>query len=148
MHGCSLWPDLLIPPLLSPLSCPPSLVPLLSPSLVPLSCPPFFCSPLLLPQAYEALPVEEFGKALLRGLGWDESQGIGRKRQLVEAKQGVRRPERLGLGAAPAAPVPAETKRPRKMGEWGWCMCVSLAPQVCAQVSARYGSSPYPAPSP
>jgi hypothetical protein len=64
--------------------------------------------------------VEEFGKALLRGLGWDEGQGIGRKRQLVEAKQGVRRPERLGLGAAPAAPAPAESKRPRKMGELGF----------------------------
>lgn len=62
--------------------------------------------------------MEEFGKALLRGLGWSDGQGVGRKRQLVEPKQIVRRPERLGLGANPAAPPPE--KRPRKMGE---CCC-------------------------
>lgn len=67
-------------------------------------------------QDYESLPVEEFGKALLRGLGWSDGQGVGRKRQLVEPKQIIRRPERLGLGANPAAPPPE--KRPRKMGMW------------------------------
>lgn len=66
-------------------------------------------------QEYEALPVEEFGKALLRGLGWSDGQGVGRKRQVVEPKQVIRRPDRLGLGANPAAPPP--DKRPRKMGE-------------------------------
>lgn len=66
-------------------------------------------------QDYEALPVEEFGKALLRGLGWSDGQGVGRKRQVVEPKQTLRRPDRLGLGANPAAPPP--DKRPRKMGE-------------------------------
>jgi G patch domain/KOW motif-containing protein len=69
------------------------------------------------PQRYEALPVEEFGLALLRGMGWKEGEGVGRKRQVVEAKMGVRRPERLGLGANPAAPAPVERPRPRKMGE-------------------------------
>ncbi|KAF6253119.1 DExH-box splicing factor binding site-domain-containing protein [Scenedesmus sp. NREL 46B-D3] len=64
---------------------------------------------------YEAMPVEAFGKALLRGLGWADGQGVGRKRQLVEAKQTIRRPDRLGLGANPAAPPP--DKRPRKMGD-------------------------------
>jgi hypothetical protein len=73
--------------------------------------------PLLLPQRYEALPVEEFGLALLRGMGWKEGEGVGRKRQVVEAKMAVRRPERLGLGANPAAPVAPERPRPRKMGE-------------------------------
>jgi G patch domain/KOW motif-containing protein len=33
-------------------------------------------------QDYEAMPVEEFGKALLRGLGWADGQGVGRKRQV------------------------------------------------------------------
>jgi hypothetical protein len=28
------------------------------------------------------MPVEEFGKALLRGLGWADGQGVGRKRQV------------------------------------------------------------------
>ena len=58
-------------------------------------------------EAYEALPVEEFGKALLRGLGWREGEGVGRKRQKVELKDPVRRPERLGLGADPKAALAA-----------------------------------------
>jgi hypothetical protein len=29
---------------------------------------------------YENIPVEEFGAALLRGLGWNEGEGIGRNR--------------------------------------------------------------------
>ena len=33
-------------------------------------------------QDYESMPVEEFGKALLRGLGWADGQGVGRKRQV------------------------------------------------------------------
>jgi hypothetical protein len=45
---------------------------------------PFIACSLLLPAAqdYEAMPVEEFGKALLRGLGWADGQGVGRKRQV------------------------------------------------------------------
>lgn len=77
-------------------------------------------------QDYEALPVEEFGKALLRGLGWLDGEGVGKKRQLVEPKQIVRRPDRLGLGANPAAPPPE--KRPRKMGELQLCLvCIAMA---------------------
>lgn len=30
---------------------------------------------------YEKIPVEEFGAALLRGLGWSEGEGIGRNRK-------------------------------------------------------------------
>jgi G patch domain/KOW motif-containing protein len=72
-------------------------------------------------EAYEALPVEEFGKALLRGLGWREGEGVGRKRQKVELKDPVRRPERLGLGADPAAVLAAaaaaQKTLPVKMGD-------------------------------
>lgn len=31
--------------------------------------------------AYDNIPVEEFGAALLRGLGWNEGDGIGRNRK-------------------------------------------------------------------
>jgi hypothetical protein len=30
---------------------------------------------------YEKIPVDEFGAALLRGLGWKEGEGIGRNRK-------------------------------------------------------------------
>ncbi|KAL4855957.1 hypothetical protein ACK3TF_003714 [Chlorella vulgaris] len=53
--------------------------------------------------AYAAMPVDQFGMALLRGMGWSEGQSIGRTtKEEVKAKELVRRPQRLGLGAAPA----------------------------------------------
>jgi G patch domain and KOW motifs-containing protein len=53
-------------------------------------------------EAYEAMPVESFGEALLRGMGWVEGKAIGRMhREEVEAIELLRRPTRLGLGAAP-----------------------------------------------
>lgn len=55
---------------------------------------------------YEAMPVEEFGAALLRGMGWDgEERGTSRHRQVK------RRPNRLGLGAK-------ELKGDEDLGGW------------------------------
>jgi G patch domain/KOW motif-containing protein len=69
---------------------------------------------------YEATPVDEFAKALLRGMGWREGEGVGRSKQAVEVKQIVPRPERLGLGADPAK-LPAHLAKPKvvRMGESG-----------------------------
>lgn len=52
---------------------------------------------------YEAMPVEHFGEALLRGMGWTEEKGIGRNKKgsVPKISEPVRRPHRLGLGAAP-----------------------------------------------
>ncbi|KAH7159974.1 DExH-box splicing factor binding site-domain-containing protein [Dactylonectria estremocensis] len=54
---------------------------------------------------YEAMPVEEFGAALLRGMGWD---GKDRGTKVKEVK---RRPNRLGLGAK-------ELKEDEDLGGW------------------------------
>ncbi|CAM1502936.1 Fc.00g077120.m01.CDS01 [Cosmosporella sp. VM-42] len=54
---------------------------------------------------YEAMPVEEFGAALLRGMGWD---GKPRGAKVKEVK---RRPNRLGLGAK-------ELKGEEDLGGW------------------------------
>ncbi|KAG5951840.1 hypothetical protein E4U53_002125 [Claviceps sorghi] len=54
---------------------------------------------------YEAMPVEEFGAALLRGMGWD-GQPTGPK-----VKDVRRRPARLGLGAK-------ESKHAEDLGAW------------------------------
>ena len=51
--------------------------------------------------AYEAMPVAEFGAAMLRGMGWKEGEGIGRNKEEVKAVEYVKRPTRLGLGAKP-----------------------------------------------
>lgn len=72
----------------------------------------------LLLQAYEEMPIEEFGMAMLRGMGWTEGMGVGRNRRKVEPVEYLRRPERLGLGAKPAAPdLDAAKKKVVKMGD-------------------------------
>ena len=61
-------------------------------------------------QDYERMPVEAFGEALMRGLGWEKGRGIGKNSKgEVEAKELMRRPDRLGLGAAPE-PLPQHKK--------------------------------------
>ncbi|KAK1027010.1 DNA primase large subunit Spp2 [Friedmanniomyces endolithicus] len=61
------------------------------------------------------VPVEQFGAALLRGMGWKEGQGIGSQRGLkvVKVKVPKRRPALLGIGAKEEAAVAQE------MGVWG-----------------------------
>ncbi|KAL1902566.1 DNA primase large subunit Spp2 [Sporothrix stenoceras] len=56
-------------------------------------------------EEYEAMPVEEFGAALLRGMGWD-----GKDRG-PKVKQVVRRPNQMGLGAK-------ELKGAEDLGGW------------------------------
>ncbi|KFH43234.1 Pre-mRNA-splicing factor-like protein [Hapsidospora chrysogenum ATCC 11550] len=55
---------------------------------------------------YEAMPVEEFGAALLRGMGWD-----GKKRGTTRHREVKRRPNGLGLGAK-------ELKDAEDLGAW------------------------------
>ncbi|MEW5300633.1 MAG: hypothetical protein WDW36_003548 [Sanguina aurantia] len=81
-------------------------------------------------EEYEAMPVEEFGKAMLRGMGWSEGMGVGRKKTVVDAIEYVRRPERLGLGAQPA-PAAAEAKaRVVRMGDKPARADMVLAPEA------------------
>ena len=75
--------------------------------------------------AYEAMPVEHFGAALLRGMGWQEGRALGREGgEEVQAVEYVRRPGRLGLGAQPDAEAPGGAqdgpggkRRPPRPGE-------------------------------
>lgn len=49
---------------------------------------------------YAAVPIEEFGAALLRGMGWKEGDVVGkRKNQISVARIVERRPALLGIGA-------------------------------------------------
>lgn len=60
---------------------------------------------------YEELPVEEFGEALLRGMGWEKGKPIGRNsKTIVTVPELVRRPGTLGLGAVPVPPKATEKK--------------------------------------
>lgn len=56
-------------------------------------------------EAYDKLPIADFGEAYMRGLGWTKGQGVGR-RQVGPAIPYVflQRAHRLGLGAEQAAP--------------------------------------------
>ncbi|CAJ0600923.1 unnamed protein product [Cylicocyclus nassatus] len=53
---------------------------------------------------YSAVPIEEFGLAILRGCGWKDGEGIGRHPQVVPLRLPPRRPNGLGLGAKPPQP--------------------------------------------
>lgn len=67
-------------------------------------------------QEYQDMPVEKFGEALLRGMGWEKGKPVGRNpKGSVEAREYVRRPERLGLGAKPKEIQP----KPRRKGRLG-----------------------------
>ncbi|KAF2403209.1 hypothetical protein EJ06DRAFT_580372 [Trichodelitschia bisporula] len=64
---------------------------------------------------YTAVPIEEFGAALLRGMGWKDGDAVGAKRGQTTVKPRVneRRPALLGVGAKPASALGIE------IGAWG-----------------------------
>lgn len=63
--------------------------------------------------AYEATPIEGFGAALLRGMGWKDGEEIGRNKDApVKRVEVKRRPALLGIGAKPEAAVGIE------LGSW------------------------------
>jgi hypothetical protein len=64
---------------------------------------------------YDRVPVEQFGAALLRGMGWKDGEGIGsnKGKPLETTKIPKRRPAMLGIGAKEEAAVAGE------MGAWG-----------------------------
>ncbi|KAL6760830.1 DExH-box splicing factor binding site-domain-containing protein [Haematococcus lacustris] len=64
-------------------------------------------------QAYENMPIADFGRAMLMGMGWHEGMGVGRNRKPIEY---LRRPDRLGLGAKPVPVVNDGKPKVVKMG--------------------------------
>lgn len=69
-------------------------------------------------EAYEDMPIEEFGTAMLRGMGWTPGTAIGLSNKgLIEPIEFVKRPGyRLGLGAQPKD-IPVKKKKYIKPGE-------------------------------
>uniref|UniRef100_A0A3B4A833 G-patch domain and KOW motifs-containing protein n=1 Tax=Periophthalmus magnuspinnatus TaxID=409849 RepID=A0A3B4A833_9GOBI len=70
---------------------------------------------------YESVPVEAYGLAMLKGMGWKKDEGIGRTfKQDVKPIEHQLRPKGLGLGADRSAIKdlePNKRKRPPKPGE-------------------------------
>ncbi|XP_076597319.1 G-patch domain and KOW motifs-containing protein [Chaetodon auriga] len=70
---------------------------------------------------YESVPVEAYGLAMLRGMGWKKTEGIGRTfKQDVKPIEHQLRPKGLGLGADRSAIKdlePSKRQRPPKPGE-------------------------------
>lgn len=48
---------------------------------------------------YENVPVNKFGLAMLRGMGWEATKGIGKNSQIITANLPELRPKGMGLGA-------------------------------------------------
>ncbi|XP_020859803.1 G-patch domain and KOW motifs-containing protein [Phascolarctos cinereus] len=92
---------------------------------------------------YEAVPVEAYGLAMLRGMGWRPGEGIGRTfKQVVKPRENPLRPKGLGLGASLAPP--AGPPGPSQPGGREAEEPVGLAPGRAVQVLAgphrgRYG---------
>ncbi|XP_071961562.1 G-patch domain and KOW motifs-containing protein-like [Antedon mediterranea] len=67
---------------------------------------------------YDEVPITQFGLAMLRGMGWKEGEGIGKKTEVVKMLEPKPRPKGQGLGAAPKPPeLSGKRKRPLKPGE-------------------------------
>jgi len=64
-------------------------------------------------EAYEAQPIEGFGAALLRGMGWKDGEAFGKNGKTTKAKEVKRRPALLGIGAKEEAAAGVE------LGAWG-----------------------------
>ena len=61
---------------------------------------------------------QEYGLAMLRGMGWKSGDGIGKTRKGVTAPvETAVRPKGLGLGADRSVKVKDEKKRPLKPGD-------------------------------
>ncbi|KAK2187174.1 hypothetical protein NP493_173g04014 [Ridgeia piscesae] len=51
------------------------------------------------PADYDRVPIDDFGFAMLRGMGWKTGQGLGKNNEVIAPIQAVARPKGLGLGA-------------------------------------------------
>ncbi|KAM9785722.1 G-patch domain and KOW motifs-containing protein [Neosynchiropus ocellatus] len=70
---------------------------------------------------YDSVPIEAYGLAMLKGMGWSKAEGIGRTfKQDVKPIEHQLRPKGLGLGADRSAIkdlMPDKHRRPPKPGE-------------------------------
>lgn len=61
------------------------------------------------------MPITEFGKALMRGMGWKDGEALGGTRKgIIEPIEVRAQPEGLGLGAVPKAKSPPKDRGGRK----------------------------------
>ncbi|XP_076646797.1 G-patch domain and KOW motifs-containing protein [Halictus rubicundus] len=65
---------------------------------------------------YEKIPVDAFGMAMLRGMGWQPGKGIGKNEKMVSVAIPELRPKGMGLGADKAA-LQKEIKDTKKQEE-------------------------------
>ncbi|NWI47749.1 GPKOW protein, partial [Picathartes gymnocephalus] len=81
-------------------------------------------------QDYEAVPVGQFGLAMLRGMGWSQGQGIGRTfPKVVTPLEHRPRPRGLGLGAEAAPPGTPKPGEPSQGGPAvGDPVCIEAGP--------------------
>ncbi|XP_013404266.1 G-patch domain and KOW motifs-containing protein isoform X2 [Lingula anatina] len=68
---------------------------------------------------YEQMPIEEYGLAMLRGMGWKEGEGIGKNKQIVTPVDAIVRPKGMGLGAdhSQILQMPGGKEKKRKPGD-------------------------------
>ena len=71
-------------------------------------------------EAYDRIPIHEFGAAMLRGMGWTGAAAASSSSSSSAPAAPVMRPQRLGLGATPKLMLPpsnGSSKRPRSQAQ-------------------------------
>ncbi|KAH0560726.1 G-patch domain and KOW motifs-containing protein [Cotesia glomerata] len=63
---------------------------------------------------YGRIPIDQFGMAMLRGMGWHPNRGIGKKPQLVTTEVPLSRPRGMGLGADKVVKKPSSSGDSKK----------------------------------
>ncbi|XP_076440641.1 G-patch domain and KOW motifs-containing protein-like [Babylonia areolata] len=87
---------------------------------------------------YEQIPIEQFGFAMLRGMGWKEGQGIGKNGKVIVPVEAHLRPKGLGLGADRSqASNSKDNKKDAKVDEDGENMELKKG-SYCVIVSGKH----------
>lgn len=66
---------------------------------------------------YERIPIDAFGLAMLRGMGWQPGRGIGKNEKIVPAVIPELRPKGMGLGADKVTKQNKKTESKEKLQE-------------------------------
>ncbi|XP_063982598.1 G-patch domain and KOW motifs-containing protein isoform X2 [Diachasmimorpha longicaudata] len=88
---------------------------------------------------YEQIPIESYGLAMLRGMGWTPGKGFGKHENLVEPKIPELRPRGMGLGADKAVLKAKKVENKTKEEQQLKLICGAFVKILAGKHSQQYG---------